>query len=609
MSDQAKSYPLPLAGTGIDGLVPCAHGSGCPLGVDVPAMADALRAGHRERAYAIARAANPFASSCGHGCHAPCEGACRRRYFGAPVSIAEMETVAAGFSPPAIPSYPGELPCTSAHDVRSVAALVGLDPLAALAAPRSGKRVAVIGAGATGLSCAHDLLLLGHQCVIFDSAAEPGGVLTHAIPAFRFPVNAVRAECAAILGLGAAFEAGREMTSSDDLRALLSDGFDAVFLATGASGARESVFAGQRPHPHVLDAMEFLTDKRTLAGRTAVVGEGVLAVDAARAVVRRELRAGRPGARVRLVMLEDAAACEVAPEMLAAAVEEGVVLDMGWERSRYIEGRGGELIAVEVIRARDRSAMVLPCDDVVVAGARAAGVSGFWPEIASGADRLIAVDPDTLQTSMFGVWAGGACAFGHRSVAHAVADGKRAAWQIHASLAKCSVEPVVSSAWVEIESWRAAHAPRALATPRGAPPPGSLPRSDPFGAPIPPLDPFADESSGAAERAKSEAARCFDCTVLPHVDDTCTNCGKCVKACEPGALALTSSSPVRLTLDQDVCTRCARCVHACPEGSIAMLRLVWEERLVAHPAPERSRFAIDSKAVRSTSSAPSGHSR
>lgn len=598
LSDQAKSYPLPLAGTGINSLVPCSRGNGCPLGVDAPAMADALRTGAREAAYRIARAANPFASSCGHGCHAPCESACRRRYFGAPVNIAGMESFAAALSPPVIPNQPASGPCTTAHDVRSVAGLVGLGPLAALAAPRSGKRVAVIGAGVTGLACAHDLLVLGHQCVIFDSASEPGGLLTHALPDFRFPVNGVRAESAAILSMGAAFEGGHQVSGSGDLRALLADGYDAIFLALGASDAREPMCPGLRPHHHVIDAVDLLSGAATPGGSTVVVGEGVLALDAARTVLRRALRSGLAGGRVRLVMREDAASCTVAPEMLAAAAEEGVAVDFGWDCSRYLQGESHELLAVEVVRESDRSAIVIPCDNLITAGARAANVLAFWPDVASGADGFIAVDPDTLQTSMFAVWAGGACAFGHRSIAHAVADGKRAAWQIHGALTKRPVTTSTASAWVEIESWNARRAPRALATPRGAPSAGSLPPADPFGEALPPVDPFANGSLDASEEVASEAARCFDCTVLPHVDESCTSCGKCVKVCEPGALSLAAGPPVRLSLDQDVCTRCGLCVHACPEGSIAMLRLVWEERLVYAPTALDTRQAERSAPVR-----------
>lgn len=331
--------------------------------------------------------------------------------------------------------------------------------------------------------------------------------------------------------------------------------------------------------------MDLLTSPRALTGATVVVGQGVLAVDAARTIVRRAVRDGLPSAPVRLVLPEEAALCGLAPDMLAAVVEEGVAVDFGWERSRYMESPSGELLAIEVVRPADRSAMVIPCQQIVTAGARGASVMSFWPEVASGADGLIAVDPETLQTSMFGVWAGGACAFGHRSIAHAAADGKRAAWQIHAALTQHPVTTVTNSAWVEMESWSAARAPRALATQRGTPQAGSLPPADPFSEPLPPIDPFAGGRSDAGEAAVREAARCFDCGVLPHIDDSCTSCGKCVKVCDPGALSLTAGPPATLALDQDVCTRCGLCVHACPEGSIAMVRLVWEERLAVAPIP------------------------
>ena len=551
-------------------------------------MANALLSGEREAAYRIARAANPFASSCGHGCHAPCESACRRRYFGAPVSIAEMEAFASGFSPPVVSDAPPSGPCTSAHDIRSVAGLVGLDPRAALAAPRSGLRVAIVGAGATGLACAHDLVLLGHECVIFDSASEPGGLLTTVIPAFRFPVNSARAESAAILSMGITFEGGYQVAGSGDLRALLSGEFDAVFLAIGASDAWEPAFPGQRQHPQVIDALELLSDTGSPTGRTVVVGEGMLAVDAARSIVRRAIRDGLPSAPVQLVLRPECASAEIEPGMLAAAAEEGVAVHFGWERARYLEGGSGEVIAVEVVRPKDSSSLVIPCDNIVAAGRRAANVMAFWPDVASTTDGLIAVDPETLQTSMFGVWAGGACSFGHRSIAHAAADGKRAAWQIHGALTGRPVTTVTASAWVEIEAWSAARAPRALATSRVAPSAGSLPPVDPFAGALPPVDPFAGGATGTDEGAAREASRCFDCSVLPHVDDSCTSCGKCVKVCEPGALSLTAGPPALLELDQDVCTRCGLCVHACPEGSIAMLRLVWEERLVTEPVTDAS---------------------
>lgn len=566
--------------------MPCSHGSGCPLGVDVPALANALLADDRASAFSIARAGNPFASSCGHGCHAPCETACRRRYFGAPVAVGALEAHAAGLTTPAadVPEPAG--PCTSAHDVRSVAGLVGRRPRAAVGAARSGKRVAIVGAGPAGLACAHDLVLLGHSCIVFDSAREPGGLLTGALPDFRFPVASARAESAAILAMGVAFEGGYEVMGSGDLRALLSAECDAIFLAIGASEQRGPMFPGQARHPRVADAIEILRNQRALAGPTVVVGDGDLAIDAARSVVRRAVRDGLPPAQVQLVLQAPRDESPVAPSMLGAAIEEGIAVHMGWTPTRYLESGDGSLIGVEVARASEHAALIMPCANVVTAGPRGALGTPFSPDLTMDADGYIAADPNTMQTSMFGVWAGGACALGHRSIAHATADGKRAAWQIHAALTAQRVMVTTTSAWVEADGWDAARAPRALATARATPSAGSLPPIDPFGGggPLPPVDPFSGGTTQPAGDAVREAARCFDCGVLPVVDESCTACAKCVSVCEPGALSLVTGPPRRIELDQDVCTRCGLCVHSCPEGSIAMLRAVWEERLVAEPA-------------------------
>src|SRR5918999_5564013 len=99
--DGVADYPPPLSPVACGSLVPCRHAeTGCPLGVDVPAVARALAAGNHETAFRIVRAAHPFPSSCGGACYAPCESACRRRPFGAPVAIATLEEFAASFATP-----------------------------------------------------------------------------------------------------------------------------------------------------------------------------------------------------------------------------------------------------------------------------------------------------------------------------------------------------------------------------------------------------------------------------------------------------------------------------------------------------------------------------
>lgn len=563
MAVQAKRYPLPLAQPGIAALVPCGHGPGCPLGVDAPAIARALRAGDHRRAYLLARGPNPFASTCGHGCHAPCESACRRRALGAPVAIAALEAHAAAFDIPQLLPAPG--PCTSAHDIRSVAGAVGRDPIQAVQAPRSGKRVAIVGAGPAGLACAHDLTLLGHSAIVFDAAAEPGGLLTHALPTFRFPVASARTESTAILALGIEFRGRSRVAGAAGVRALLADGFDAVFLAIGASTPAEPAFPNQPPHLDVIDALHALTADLPGHGRTVIVGDGDLAVDAARVSARRAVRDGAPPASVQLVLTQPLDATAADPALLAAALAEGIGLHAGWSATRYVTDAHGALTGVELARAGERTAMVLPCDRLLTAGPRAPDGTSLGRELAQDARGCIAVDPDTLATSMDRVWAGGACAFGHRSIAHATADGKRAAWQIHAALTGHRVQIRVTSAWVEVDDWDGEHG-------------STAPRLDTSHLP-PPADPFAGGSLRTADELRHEGSRCFDCTMLPVVDERCTTCGACVPACPPGALSILPGPPKQLRLDQDRCTRCGNCVNRCPEGAIAIVRAVWEERL------------------------------
>jgi formate dehydrogenase (NADP+) beta subunit len=580
LSDQAKRYPLPLAATGLRTHLPCSH-NGCPLGVDAPAIASALLAGDHPRAFLLARGPNPFASACGHGCHAPCETACNRRGFGAPVAIAALEAYASGFSSPA--TLPSPEPCTSVHDARSVSGLVGRTPDMAFRAPRSGKRVAIIGGGATGMGCAHDLALLGHESTIFDEANEPGGVLTGAIPSFRFPVASARAECAAILSTHTQLVSNAAVSGIETLRAMLATEFDAIFLATGASMPAEQLFPEQPAHPRVVDAMTVLAKHSPLSGRVVVIGDGDLALDAARVALRRpRSEEARSVAAAHAVLPEPLEQSSAQPAALAAALQDGVIVHGGWHARRYLTDGQGTLTGVEIAHATEGVTKVLACDSLVVA-VRRVPARQFGTELKYDTDGFIAVEPTTLQTSLRGVWAGGACAFGHRTIAHAVADGKRAAWQIHAALTKTAVQTVFASAWVELgeDEWDGARAARAIAARR----------IDVAAATAPPADPFSSSALRDQQEIVREASRCFDCSVLPVITDDCTKCGKCLGGCPEQALSYSEDELRVVTVDASKCTRCGACVEMCPPGAIAMARAIWEERLAAAAAPFPERRA------------------
>lgn len=568
MTVQASLYPPAVTPEALNGLLPCSHGNGCPLGVDAATIAAALRAGDHSRAYLLARAPNPFASSCGHGCHAPCETACRRGAFGAPVAIASLEAYASGFSIPALLS--SDEPCTSAHDARSVAGLVGRDPGIAGRAPREGAPIAIIGAGAAGLACAHDLALLGHPCTIFDAGSEPGGLLTNAIPAFRFPVAAARAECAMVLAQAVDYRGGVRIEGHRGIEELLSDSFAAVFLAIGASTPAGALLEVAPGHPQVRDAMTLLRYEVSAAGRVVVVGEGDMAIDAARVAIRQARQAGAEGdAAVDVVLTARIEHSAIAPASLGAAIQDGVRIHDGWTASRVVMEGANRIVGIEIRRDSERAAKRLPCDQVFVAPPRVPDAGAFGDTFVLDGAGFIAIDPSTMRTSLPDVWAGGACVAGHRSIAHAVADGKRAAWHIHASLRGAVVRKTLIAAWVEADHVEQAPRSSALSKRRL-----ELPL---LGAP--PADPFSSHALRAYDEIVHEAARCFDCATIPFISgDDCTRCGKCVQVCPTSALSIDAAGgpPV---LDQESCTRCGACADRCPEGAIAMVRAVWEERL------------------------------
>jgi formate dehydrogenase (NADP+) beta subunit len=508
----------------------------------------------------VVRAAHPFASTCGHGCHAPCESACRRRPFGAPVAIAALEEYAAAFASPALAKPEG--PCGSRFEARSVAGAIGRSTEVAVRAPRSGRTVAIVGAGPAGLACAHDLALLGHHAIVFDAHSEPGGLMTSGIPAFRFPVANARAECAAVLILDVEFRGGQQIAS---LSALLAGGTSAVFLAIGATRAAGSLVESAQLHPDIIDAMDVLHGDVQPRGQTIVVGEGPLVIDAARTLVRRSAVApDGTSPTVHVVLTTALGSGGVTPGLLAACAREGVTVQHEWRVRRVqIDAESGLLVSVHVAAPDDTSARVLPCDRLVLAASRAPGTA-FAHEIEFTRSGFVATDPHTLRTSMPNVWAGGACAFGHRSIAHAVADGKRAAWEIHSAFTSTRLTTTFASAWVEANG--RLRPDRDAAERRRA-----LPLLEP-----PPVDPFAPSTARAAARAGEEAARCFDCARIPVVTGECSRCGRCAEKCPTGAITVVDHGPV---VADDLCNRCGICIEACPDGALTMVRAEWEERI------------------------------
>src|SRR5690242_10194959 len=247
--------------------IPCR--SACPIHTECGRYVQAISISSDEEAYMLARAPNPFVYVLGRICAHPCEDACRRGKIDEPIAICALKryvtdrhNLGAGHNP-------------ARKDQRP--------------APKRNKRVAIVGAGVCGLTCAHDLALLGYSVEVFESAPVPGGMLYLGIPHFRLPREIIKMEVDNILSLGVTLHTGSTLGRDFTLAQLRSE-FDAVLLATGLNKGRELKLPGAQLDG-VFNGIDFLINVNLgytvkLGRKVVVVGGGNVAIDVARAAVR-----------------------------------------------------------------------------------------------------------------------------------------------------------------------------------------------------------------------------------------------------------------------------------------------------------------------------------
>jgi NADPH-dependent glutamate synthase beta subunit-like oxidoreductase len=599
-------------------LVPCR--TGCPVHTDAGAYVRAIAEWDTGRGYAVARAPNPLASTCGRICAHPCETKCRRGKIDQPISIRALKRVV-----------------TERHGVENPLG-TSPAPLAPLGlAARTGDaaaRVAVVGAGPAGVSCAHDLALLGYAVTVFDAAPVVGGMLHQGVPEYRLPRDLIRAEVDQVLALGVElrlnWRLGRDFSVGD----LRRNGYAAVFLALGATRGRELNVPG-RDLDGVINGVDFLLNANlgyrvVLGERVVVVGGGNVAIDVARTVLRyaapetRELPEGaqqllqawgydnafldaartalRLGARqVQLVSLESRSEMPAHPDEVREAEEEGIAL-VPRRGPKAILGEKGHVFALETLdvesvfdekgrfnpRFAPGTERRLETDTIILAVGQqpdTACLAGD-PEITITPRGLVAVEPRTLATTMPGVYCGGDLAFGPRIVIEAVADGKRAALAIHEALGGGSV-PRARGRFRPIKLNRAGdHYDR-------------IPRQTVPSLPVARRTGFREvEESYSEAQARTEGSRCLWCNVETVFNsERCILCSGCVEICPEACLALVPVSRLRETPDLDAlreavgadttagaivkdeerCIRCGLCAERCPTGAITMEALELDE--------------------------------
>jgi len=408
--------------------------AGCPVEIDIPKFISALAEGDLQAAAAALKGDNNLPAICGRVCpqETQCEILCVLGKKFDPVAIGRLERFVADWERDQGDLEKPELP------------------------PPSGKRVAVIGAGPAGLTCAGDLARYGHQVTIFEALHAPGGVLIYGIPEFRLPKDVVRAEVDYVKNLGVELRLNTVIGKLYTIDELLNkEGFDAIFLGTGAGLPRFMGIPGEN-YNGVYSANEFLTRVNLMKGylfpkydtpvkvgkKVAVVGAGNVAMDASRCA----LRLGAD--EVHIVYRRSRQEVPARAEEVHHAEEEGIIFDFltnpveiygdekGWVRGmRVIRMELGEPDASGRRRPIPIPGSEYDIEVNIVVMALGTSPNPLVFQDAGGLERTrwgtVVANEQTGRTTKEGVWAGGDVVTGAATVISAMGAGKRAAVDIN----------------------------------------------------------------------------------------------------------------------------------------------------------------------------------
>lgn len=504
-----------------EGTSPCSFK--CPAGIKAHGYVALVRSGKYREAYELVQETTPLVGSLGRACYAPCQEECTRGGIEGPLPIRRLKRFIAD-------RYYGEHP----------------EPPAGAPEKNSGKRVAIVGSGPAGLTAACHLARKGYRVKVFEAEKELGGMLRIAIPSYRLPKEVVDRDVKNVTALGVEIETGARVENIDNLK---QQGYEAVFIAAGTSGSRKMGIEGEALEG-VITSLDFLRkvnlgDEISLKDKTViVVGGGNVAIDSARVAVRL-------GAKKVIVQYRRSR-----PEMPAhdweieASEKEGIEF-------RYLSapvkfkgnnGKLAEVVSVQMelaepdaggrrkpVPVKD-SEWVAPADLVITAVGLIPETKDFAGQINLNKNETVSVDPETLQTSVSHVFAGGDVVTGPSMLVNAVAQGKRAAFYIDRYLNGLELKgveydhkiPAVNREQVINRQKRYSSLPPV--------PVNEVPREGVAG--------FGEtELPLTEEEARYSAGRCLDCGV-------CSGCGQCTRECPAGAIDMTMKEE-RLEVEVD----------------------------------------------------------
>jgi NADPH-dependent glutamate synthase beta subunit-like oxidoreductase/ferredoxin len=554
----------------------------CPAHTPVPEYIRLIAAGRYSDAYMVNWKSNVFPGILGRTCDRPCEPACRRvRVENEPVAICRLKRVAADFK----------------DDIR--------DRLPKPATVKNGKRIALVGGGPASLTVARDLAPLGYHCVVFDQDPKPGGMIRTQIPRFRLPESIIDEECDYILNLGIEFHGGKRI---DSLKALLAEGWDAVFVGSGAPRGRELDIPGRKEaaaNIHIgidwLSSVSF-GHVSSIGKRVIVLGGGNTAMDCCRS----SRRLG--GEDVKVVVRSGFQEMKASPWEKEDAMHEDIPI-LNFLVPKEFTHDNGRLTGVlfEKVKAeydaKGRRNLVptgepdqhMACDDVLVAVGQENAFPWIERDIGIAFDKwdMPKVDPKTMTSTHPRVFFGGDSAFGPKNIIWAVAHGHDAALSIDKQCSGTDINdrplPMVEivSQKMGIHEWSYDND---IAPDRRY----RVPLRDKV---VALRDIRTEVELGYdVDLALKEAHRCLNCDVQTvFTSSLCIECDACVDICPMDCITFTANgeeadlrtrlqAPAKnvtqdlyvandlktgrvMVKDEDVCLHCGLCAERCPTGA------------------------------------------
>ena len=554
----------------------------CPAHTPVPEYIRLIAQGRYSDAYMINWKSNVFPGILGRTCDRPCEPACRRgRVEKEPVAICRLKRVAADYK----------------DDIRA--------RLPRPAARKNGKRIALVGAGPASLTVARDLAPLGYECIVFDADPKAGGMMRTQIPKFRLPDSVIDEECDYILNLGISFQGGRRI---DSLKALLAEGYDAVFVGSGAPRGRDLDIPGRKEaakNIHIgIDWLSSISFGHvdSIGKRVIVLGGGNTAMDCCRSARR------LGGEDVKVVVRSGFDEMKASPWEKEDAMHEDIPIH-NYLVPKEFTHENGKLTGVvfEKVKAeyddKGRRKLVpagepdqhFPCDDVLVAVGQENAFPWIERDIGIQFDKwnMPVVDDKTLASTNPKVFFGGDAAFGPKNIIWAVAHGHDAALSIHRMLSGDDIkerplpEVAIESQKMGIHEWSYDN---------------EITLDQRFRVPLREKSAALKDIRAEVELgydpnlALGEAWRCLNCDVQTvFTGQLCIECDACVDICPMDCITFTENgeedelrtrlnAPARnhsqdlyvadnlktgrvMVKDEDVCLHCGLCAERCPTGA------------------------------------------